>query len=42
METFENSHRFSSGVREVLVNGKLVVEKGEITFSLPGKFLRRK
>ena len=40
--TFENSQRFSSGIREVLVNGKLVVEKGELTSSLPGKFLRRK
>ena len=40
--TFENSHRFSSGIREVLVNGKLVVEGGKLTSSLPGKFLRRK
>jgi len=40
--TFENSHRFSSGIKEVLVNGKLVVEKGELNSSLPGIFLRRK
>ena len=40
--TFENSHRFPSGIREVLVNGKLVVEGGKLTSSLPGKFLRRK
>ena len=40
--TFENSHRFSSGIREVLVNGKLVVERGKLTSLLPGVFLRRK
>jgi N-acyl-D-amino-acid deacylase len=40
--TFENSHRFSSGIREVIVNGKMVVEEGKLTSSLPGKFLRRK
>jgi len=40
--TFENPHRFPSGIREVLVNGKLVVEEGKLTSLLPGKFLRRK
>ena len=40
--TFENPHRFPSGIKEVLVNGKLVVEEGKLTSSLPGKFLRRK
>jgi len=40
--TFENPHRFSSGIKEVLVNGKLVIEEGKLTSSLPGKFLRRK
>ena len=40
--TFENPHSFPSGIKEVLVNGKLVVERGKLTSSLPGKFLRRK
>jgi len=40
--TFKNPHCFPSGIREVIVNGKLVVEGGKLTSSLPGKFLRRK
>jgi len=40
--TFKNPHCFSSGIREVIVNGKAVVEKGELTSSFPGTFLRRK
>jgi N-acyl-D-amino-acid deacylase len=40
--TFESPHHFSLGIREVLVNGKLVVERGKLTSSLPGVFLRRK
>jgi len=40
--TFESSHRFPSGIKEVLVNGKLVVEEGKLISSLPGKSLRRK
>ncbi|MBA7568864.1 N-acyl-D-glutamate deacylase [subsurface metagenome] len=40
--TFVNPQRFPSGIKEVLVNGKIVVEKGELTSSSPGKFLRRK
>jgi N-acyl-D-amino-acid deacylase len=40
--TFVHPQRFPSGIKEVLVNGKIVVEKGELTSSLPGKFLRRK
>jgi N-acyl-D-aspartate/D-glutamate deacylase len=39
--TFKNPHCFPSGIREVIVNGKLVVEQGRLTSSLPGSFLRR-
>jgi len=40
--TYVNPQRFPSGIKEVLVNGKIVVEKGELTSALPGTFLRRK
>jgi len=40
--TFENPHRFPSGIKEVFVNGKLVVERGKLTSSLPGTLIKRK
>jgi N-acyl-D-amino-acid deacylase len=40
--TFVNPQRFPSGIKKVLVNGKIVVEGGKLISSLPGKFLRRK
>jgi len=40
--TFVHPRRFPSGIKEVLVNGEIVVEGGKLTSSLPGKFLRRK
>jgi dihydroorotase/N-acyl-D-amino-acid deacylase len=38
--TFENPHQYSEGVSHVLVNGKLVWEKGTFTGNLPGMVLR--
>ena len=39
--TFENPHCFPRGIEEVIVNGRIVVEKGKLTSALPGHFLRR-
>jgi len=39
--TFENPHRYSSGIRHVLVNGQLTVEDGRHTGALNGRILRR-
>jgi N-acyl-D-amino-acid deacylase len=39
--TFENPHQFPSGIRSVLVNGQIVVSKGEHTGALPGRILKR-
>ena len=39
--TFTDPHRYASGVPYVLVNGELVVEKGEHTGKLPGVVLRK-
>ena len=38
--TFEKPHQFSTGVSEVVVNGKLALEKGEPTAARPGKVVR--
>jgi len=38
--TYEDAHRYPKGVEYVLVNGEVVVEKGEHTGALPGKVLR--
>ena len=40
--TFVNPQRLPSGIKEVLVNGKIVVEKGELTSALPGTFLKKR
>ncbi len=39
--TFEDPHRYATGVRHVLVNGKLVVKDGEHTGATPGRAVRR-
>jgi len=39
--TFANPHQYPEGIEYVIVNGKIVVEKGEHTKELPGKVLRR-
>jgi N-acyl-D-amino-acid deacylase len=38
--TFENPHRYATGVRHVFVNGTRVLEDGEHTDSLPGRAVR--
>ena len=40
--TFTNPQRYPAGIRYVIVNGKIVVEKGEHTGALPGKALRKR
>jgi len=39
--TFFNPHQYSEGIEYVMVNGKIVIEKGEHTREMPGKVLRR-
>lgn len=39
--TFDDPHRYPSGIRHVLVNGALVVEAGAHTGARPGRGLRR-
>ncbi len=39
--TFSNPYQYPAGIEYVLVNGEVVVEKGEHTGTLPGKILKR-
>ena len=39
--TFDNPHRFPVGIHHVLVNGEVVVSKGEHTGARPGTVIRR-
>ncbi len=39
--TFVNPHRYPEEIEYVIVNGKIVIEKGEHTKEIPGKVLRR-
>jgi N-acyl-D-aspartate/D-glutamate deacylase len=39
--TFTEPHRYAEGIPFVLVNGVLVVERGEFTASRPGRALQR-
>ncbi len=39
--TFAEPHRFPAGIEWVLVNGEVVVERGEHTGTTPGRLLRR-
>ncbi len=38
--TFDNPHQLATGVREVLVNGEIVLMDGEHTGALPGRVVR--
>jgi N-acyl-D-amino-acid deacylase len=38
--TFEQPHQYATGVRDVLVNGKLVLKDGEHTGATPGRAVR--
>lgn len=38
--TYDNPHQYPKGIEYVLVNGTIVVEKGDHTGALPGKVLR--
>jgi N-acyl-D-aspartate/D-glutamate deacylase len=42
MTSISNPHRYSSGVKFLLVNGKLVLDKGQWTGKLPGTILKLK
>jgi N-acyl-D-aspartate/D-glutamate deacylase len=37
--TYEEPHRYAAGVEHVIVNGRVVVERGEHTGALPGRVL---
>ena len=37
--TYDNPHQYPDGIEYVIVNGEIVVEKGEHTDKLPGRFL---
>lgn len=39
--TFSNPHQYPEGIDVVIVNGRVVIEKGKHTGELPGKVLRR-
>ena len=39
--TFADPHRYATGVRHVVVNGRVVVADGELTKETPGRRLRR-
>jgi N-acyl-D-amino-acid deacylase len=38
--TYENPHQLSEGMRDVIVNGVLVLKGGEHTGAFPGRFVR--
>jgi N-acyl-D-amino-acid deacylase len=39
--TFEQPHQYAKGFEYVMVNGKLVINKGHFTGALPGKAVRK-
>jgi N-acyl-D-amino-acid deacylase len=39
--TFDDPHRFATGIEHVLVNGQVVVDNGKHTGKRPGKVLRK-
>lgn len=39
--TYEDPHQYPEGIEYVLVNGEIVIEKGEYTGAMPGKVLRK-
>lgn len=40
--TYQNPHQYPEGIEYVIVNGKIVIERGEHTGVLPGKILRHR
>jgi len=40
--TYANPHQYPEGIEYVIVNGEIVIEKGNHTEKLPGKVLRHK
>jgi N-acyl-D-amino-acid deacylase len=40
LATYQDPHRYSSGVRDVLVNGVAALRGGQPTGALPGRVLR--
>ncbi len=42
MWAISNPHQYSEGVEYLLINGALVLDKGEWTGKLPGKVLKLK
>src|SRR5207253_10084518 len=40
VSTFDDPHRFSEGIDQVIVNGKPVLQNGVMTPALPGRVLR--
>ena len=39
--TYTDPHHFPSGIKYVLINGEMVLEKEKITGKMPGKWLKR-
>ena len=39
--TYDEPHQYAAGVSEVIVNGVLVIDRGEHTGAVPGRMLRR-
>jgi N-acyl-D-amino-acid deacylase len=39
--TYDDPHQYAAGIPTVIVNGEVVVERGEHTGALPGRVLRR-
>jgi len=38
--TYENPHQYPEGIEYVLINGEIVIERGEYTGAMPGKVLK--
>ena len=39
LATYEEPHQYAAGIEHVLVNGRVVIERGEHTGALPGRVL---
>jgi N-acyl-D-aspartate/D-glutamate deacylase len=40
LATYDEPHRYAAGIEHVLVNGRVVIDRGEHTGALPGRVLR--